>query len=183
MSLRTSSRSFSIIRLPVHLSWDMVCIWQMATVRTACECICHSPSDPYIELRRIRFTASTTCLRVYVCFTRFASTMALAASTYAKSLSYLCHGHPLWIPEPCGGKEILIGDVGYILDGGFYRFFNVTRPQDDTVNSRGVPPNFEVLSLDASEEGIHHVEGLIPAGSVLCSRKVRQAEICASAAA
>lgn len=98
----------------------------------------------------------------------------LAADVYAKGLSHLRHGLPLWIPEPSEGADAIIGDVGYIYKGCFYRLFNATLPEDDPVNAGEVPLNFEVL---ACRQPLHRVDVLFPPGSTLCSQSVRKSDI------
>ena len=105
----------------------------------------------------------------------------LAAKVYAKGLSHLRHGLPLWIPEPADGGAILIGDVGYILDGRFYRLFNATQPRDNPINAGEVPPKFEVLPTNPKT--MHRVEELFPPGSALCSQSVRKVDVSIGAAA
>ena len=67
---------------------------------------------------------------------------------YAEQLFPLGHGHPLWIPEPNNnGREIDIGDVGWLKDGDFRSLFNSMKPEDDPVNAaKGVPLDFEVFN-------------------------------------
>lgn len=69
------------------------------------------------------------------------------ADIYADQLVRLGYGYPLWEPEPTKHGEVLIGDVGYVLDGAFYRLFNAMRGADDPVNAAGVPEEFEVLRV------------------------------------
>ncbi|KAI0351924.1 hypothetical protein OH77DRAFT_1486696 [Trametes cingulata] len=70
--------------------------------------------------------------------------METACKVYTKLMFQRGHGYPLWEPEPNEAGELLIGDVGYILDGGFYRLFNATLPADHPVNQRcGVPDSYE----------------------------------------
>jgi hypothetical protein len=49
------------------------------------------------------------------------------SNVYRERLSSLYHGCALWKPEPVGNlyNKVLIGDVGYIYNGFFYRMFNV----------------------------------------------------------
>ncbi len=50
-------------------------------------------------------------------------------------------GYPLWYPEPDGGKEVQIGDVGYIFGGRFKRLFNVLEARKaDQVQPKGFKP-------------------------------------------
>ena len=51
---------------------------------------------------------------------------------FARKLSSIQHGLPLWYPEPHGSGEVHIGDVGYINDGAFIRVLNVKGNPSDT---------------------------------------------------
>lgn len=77
----------------------------------------------------------------------FLHTMA-TASLYAEQLIPLGRGFPLWEPEPTGLGEVLIGDVGYVDEGAFFRLFNAMLDADDPMNAGGVPEDFEVLDID-----------------------------------
>lgn len=69
-----------------------------------------------------------------------------AAQVYARELRSHNYGEPLWQPEPSQYGEVLIGDVGFIEDGRFYRLFNAALPADDPVNAEfGVPDGFSTL--------------------------------------
>ena len=94
-----------------------------------------------------------------------------AADIYAAELSSRGHGLPLWIPEPTEQGEVLIGDVGYVRRGAFYRLFNVTRPADDPINEGGVPDGFEVLNF--SRRSHHRIKDYIH--GAICSRTVQSA--------
>ena len=102
-----------------------------------------------------------------------------AADIYAKGLAHLGHGYPLWIPEPPDGKDALIGDVGYLLGGRFYRLFNVTKPRDHPLNSRGVPSKFEILDLE--RQPLHSINELFPPKAAICSHNVSATDITAGA--
>lgn len=69
------------------------------------------------------------------------------ASLYADQLAGRGFGFPLWYPEPGSESGPEIGDVGFLHEGRFIRLFNVTRPVEDLLNSKGVPRRFSVLSL------------------------------------
>lgn len=102
------------------------------------------------------------------------SAMTLAATVYAKQLFYRGHGLPMWIPEPSEFGTVQIGDVGYVVDGCFYRLFNATKPADHSLNCNGVPASYEPLVFKPSL--VHRVNDYLPPGP-LCSRSVRDAEI------
>ncbi|KAI5118155.1 hypothetical protein M0805_000534 [Coniferiporia weirii] len=65
---------------------------------------------------------------------------------YAHQLFSLNHGYGLYEPDPGGQYDrVRVGDVGYVLYGGFQRLFNIFADEDDPVNHLGVPENFEPL--------------------------------------
>ena len=81
---------------------------------------------------------------------------------YAKHFHGGDLGHPLWIPEPnefAGGREIFMGDVGYLREGQFIPLFNVMKPTDDPINRRGVPRGFKNLSESRPKLSIHKYRG------------------------
>lgn len=82
-------------------------------------------------------------------------------------LSDLGYGYPLWHPAPTKYGEVEIGDVGYILEGCFYRLFNATRSSDDPVNARGVPKGF--VKLIVNEELCHRDPQFFSKGPI-CSK-------------
>ena len=72
-----------------------------------------------------------------------------AACIYAEQLRMHGHGEPLWQPEPRPEDgEVLIGDVGFIEDGRFYRLFNARFPADHPINVDGVPDGFVPLEYN-----------------------------------
>ncbi|KAI0370551.1 hypothetical protein BV20DRAFT_1073972 [Pilatotrama ljubarskyi] len=72
--------------------------------------------------------------------------MSSLRDVYSKLLFRRGQGYPLWEPEPTRAGEVLIGDVGHIYQGAFYRLFNATLPADHPVNQPyGVPDEFEVF--------------------------------------
>lgn len=77
-----------------------------------------------------------------------------AANIYAKQLICKGLGLPLWQPEPTRFGEVLIGDVGFVQGGQFFRLFNVTRPESDPLNRWGVPEGF--LPLEYDEDALVH---------------------------
>ena len=96
--------------------------------------------------------------------------MGVACEVYTKLLFQRGHGHPLWEPEPTASGEVLIGDVGYIFDGGFYRLFNATLPSGHAIHERwGVPAAYE--PFDFPEALLHHRPNALAAGGI-CSRSV-----------
>lgn len=69
-----------------------------------------------------------------------------AAQVYAEELSAAGYGVPLWRPSPTESGQVLIGDVGYLEDGGWYRLFNATLPPSDPINGPNmVPYGFQEL--------------------------------------
>ncbi|TBU36612.1 hypothetical protein BD309DRAFT_1024197 [Dichomitus squalens] len=82
---------------------------------------------------------------------------------YAKQLWPLCYGHPLWIPEPSiQGRETLIGDVGWLKNGGFRPLSHSMKPAEHPLNAaKKVPSGFrmfgpEHISIDEKYE-IHQL--------------------------
>lgn len=72
-----------------------------------------------------------------------------AALVYAEQLRSHGHGEPLWQPEPTQYGEVLIGDIGFIEDGCFYRLFNSTLAADDSINADlGVPHDYVPLQYN-----------------------------------
>ena len=68
---------------------------------------------------------------------------------YAQQLLPVGYGHPLWVPEPSStsGREVLIGDVGWLKEGEFRALFNSMRDEEDPVNQeKNVPRDFTVFS-------------------------------------
>jgi hypothetical protein len=74
-------------------------------------------------------------------------------NVYREQLSSLYHGIALWEPEPVKAfyDKVSIGDVGYVLNGFFYRMFNVKLPWDDPLNqkiSKDQPENYKAMDPD-----------------------------------
>lgn len=82
---------------------------------------------------------------------------------YSQQLTKLGKGYPLWQPEPTKYGEILIGDVGYIQEGAFYRLFNVLRDESDPINKLGVPVDFKPLTIN-KDRLLHETKDAIPPG-------------------
>ena len=63
----------------------------------------------------------------------FAPTMTTPHWVYASELTLDGkHGHPLYRPQPtAGARGVMIGDMGYIEDGAFYRIINTLTPSED----------------------------------------------------
>ena len=96
--------------------------------------------------------------------------MGVACEVYTKLLFQRGHGNPLWEPEPTASGEVLTGDVGYILDGGFYRLFNATFAADDPVNQRyGVPDEYEMFQCPST---LRHVRNSALQAGPICSKSV-----------
>lgn len=91
--------------------------------------------------------------------------MSSAAIIFAEQLVGRGHGLPLWRPEPTKFGEVLIGDVGFVDEGAFYRLFNAMRRQDDPINRRGVPEEFVVLSVNL-DDLLHTDEEYLSPGPV-----------------
>ncbi|KAL6303381.1 hypothetical protein BKA93DRAFT_340714 [Sparassis latifolia] len=94
-----------------------------------------------------------------------------APEVYADSLRWHGHGLPLWAPELSNHGEVLVGDVGYIEGGGFYRLFNALHPADHNANAKfGVPEGFEPLEIP--EAARIRRENIFMPGAY-CSRSIR----------
>ncbi|KAH9941396.1 hypothetical protein B0H21DRAFT_676104, partial [Amylocystis lapponica] len=93
---------------------------------------------------------------------------------YSEKLFPLGHGLPLWHPDPTKQGEVLPGDVGFVYEGQFIRFFNATLPATHHINERGVPDDYEPLDFP------HFLrirrEGALPRGP-MCSRGVTSVNI------
>ncbi|KAL6305688.1 hypothetical protein BKA93DRAFT_845260 [Sparassis latifolia] len=61
-----------------------------------------------------------------------------ASVVYAEQLSRLGYCYPLWDPEPTQFGEVLLGDVGHIFEGQFFRIFNATRGTRTTGSTSAV---------------------------------------------
>ena len=99
----------------------------------------------------------------------------MSAEIYAQQLFGKGYGHALWYPEPStdltADQKIEIGDVGYIVDGSFIRFFNVMKGEDDETNkTHGLGECYTRL-LESKMERVLPNE--IQSGKVL-SRSVKQ---------
>lgn len=68
-------------------------------------------------------------------------------ATYTNELRHYKLGRALWIPGPSPEwGPVQLADVGYVLEGKFYRLFNASLPADDPSHKRlGVPDGFEQL--------------------------------------
>ncbi|KAH9941417.1 hypothetical protein B0H21DRAFT_869922 [Amylocystis lapponica] len=87
------------------------------------------------------------------------------AHVYARELFRARYGLPLWEND----RGLLVGDVGYMRDGGFYRVFNILRAQDDAIQMPyGVPPAFEPFH---PPHPVQSFPASIPAGRI-CSPAV-----------
>ena len=96
---------------------------------------------------------------------------------YAEQLFPLGYGHPLWHPEPGNGREVHIGDVGWLSEGAFNPLFNSTQPRHHPLNERlGVPDPFSTFDLDEVLVG----ERIKISQPMVCSRSIRTRAIEAS---
>ena len=90
--------------------------------------------------------------------------MTSAADVYAEQLISRRHGLPLWQPEPTKFGEVLIGDVGFVQNGCFYRLFNATKLACDPINAQcGVPRDFVPLRYNETAL-LHTVDDYLPPG-------------------
>ncbi|KAI0637495.1 WD40-repeat-containing domain protein [Trametes polyzona] len=86
-----------------------------------------------------------------------------AFNIYAKQLISKKHGYALWLPEPTKFGEVHIGDVGYFRDGGFYKLFNATVPED-AQQKWGVPEGYTPFRI--SEYLLNETRNVIPVSLV-----------------
>ena len=99
-----------------------------------------------------------------------------SALVYARELRAHGYGEPLWQPEPSQYGEVLIGDVGFIADGRFYRLFNATSAADDRVNAEfGVPDGFVPLQYNKRVH-LQTNENYLPPGPI-CSKSMVLAKV------
>jgi hypothetical protein len=102
--------------------------------------------------------------------------MTSAAEVYARQFISKGYGMPLWQPEPTKFGEVLIGDIGFLQNGCFYRLFNATKPSDDPINRYcGVPTDFVPLVYNEATF-LHTVDRYLPPGP-LCSSSVTHTEL------
>ncbi|KAI0922265.1 hypothetical protein AcW2_007006 [Taiwanofungus camphoratus] len=95
-----------------------------------------------------------------------------AWDVYSDQLFRLGHGYPLWDPEPTKHGEVLVGDVGFVENGAFYRLFNALRPTTDPVNLQyGVPDGYKPFQQRTDYSEIRRPLDLPP--GPLCSRTVK----------
>ena len=71
---------------------------------------------------------------------------------YQNHLFKLKKGYPLWEPEPTEQGEILIGDVGFLSEGGFRRLFNACRSEESRSNGQDEPHSLEFHEGVVNEE-------------------------------
>ena len=68
--------------------------------------------------------------------------------TYREQLAGLYHGYGLWWPTPGGlYDKVRVGDVGYMRDGHFIRFFNALLPADHPAQGYELPHDFVPLNM------------------------------------
>ena len=100
---------------------------------------------------------------------------------YAKELWELGFGYPLWNPDsPPNEDGVLIGDVGFVNKGTFYRMFNALKPADDPINHSGVPDGYEPFTFYSPEKSYFRKFGAINGGA-LHSKSIEQLAVTSSA--
>ena len=100
-----------------------------------------------------------------------------AWNVYAQQLFYHGYGHALWFPEPQGGREIQLGDVGCLRDSGlFLPLFNTCKKADDNINkTSGVPGGETYTPFDIDSALIRRSEDITQA--VLSGDSLRITEL------
>ncbi|KAF9806321.1 hypothetical protein IEO21_08727 [Rhodonia placenta] len=84
------------------------------------------------------------------------SSLTTPDAVYASQLFRCGEGLPLWSPEPTKHGEVLVGDVGYMRHGAFYRLFNATKAADDPINKEyGVPNGNSYKPFTQSQYGLN----------------------------
>ncbi|KAA1471739.1 hypothetical protein DENSPDRAFT_133062 [Dentipellis sp. KUC8613] len=77
------------------------------------------------------------------------------SDVYRDQLATLKNGHALWEPDPDDSiQHVGVGDVGYVLYGGFQRLFNIHLPSDHPSQGKHLPEYFEPLHCEPSH--IYH---------------------------
>ena len=73
----------------------------------------------------------------------------LPHNVYREQLASLYLGHALWDPDPSDFYEkVSVGDVGFMINGLFFRMFNVRLPWDHPSNRLlGEPDPYKPLDL------------------------------------
>ena len=62
------------------------------------------------------------------------------------AIKYPSYGYALWEPSPTNpNSPAQVGDVGFILEGRFYRLFSALLPADDPSQEFGVPEYHDPL--------------------------------------
>lgn len=93
-------------------------------------------------------------------------------AVYASQLFRCGEGLPLWFPEPTKHGEVLIGDVGYMRHGAFYRLFNAMNRADHPINSTyGVPNESSYKPFVQSQFGLNQQPAAIAPGAI-CSKSL-----------
>ena len=100
---------------------------------------------------------------------------------YAEQLSPVGYGYPLWIPEPDhNGREVLVGDVGWLHEGQFRPLFNARNASDrqppGSDPESTVPPGFTPLHI--ANNHINKVDNFVQ--NFVASRSVRVTDANAS---
>ena len=101
--------------------------------------------------------------------------------TFTKELVPLRYGLPLWIPESHDNREVNLGDIGWLSDGGFNVLFNCTKSAEHPLNKRfQVPPNFKELDINDT-----HISSTIRfiTDPIVCSRSMRKIKVASEVAA
>lgn len=113
-----------------------------------------------------------------------------AALVYARELGRRGYGEPLWQPEPTQYGEVLIGDVGFFVDGSFIRVLNCTLPEDhpsctllaDNPVNAGLMVPSEYPPLEYNKQTLLQTnENYLPPQPI-CSKSISQSEVDVGAA-
>lgn len=89
---------------------------------------------------------------------------------YADQLFPLQYGHPLWLPDSYG-REVNVGDVGWLVNGGFRSLLNAIQGPDDPTYTSS-PPSFQRLD----PQKVPEVNWPAITQPFICSRSIRRLE-------
>lgn len=94
---------------------------------------------------------------------------------YMRQMRALRSNHwALYYPEPSNGKEIEIGDVGYVFEGSFRRLFNATVDRAHDFNRDSAPAGHTPIPFDESTDVIVYGESkIILPNTPCCSDRIK----------
>ena len=93
---------------------------------------------------------------------------------YAEQLFPLKYGYPLWLPDSYG-QEVQVGDVGWLVNGGFRALFNAMNPDS---SSAIAAPSSTIEPLERHR--VPETTCPIITQPMICSRSIRRVQTDAS---